>query len=136
MRNNLLAIAICGLLLGADALADDAFKKELQKLQGTWVCDQDSDIEYKLVFQGDQMTMIISKKDGSRKEERKCKITIDPTKKPKEMDWLQVLAKDVELIYELDADRLKICSSNRAGRPKDFQNKLDDVQTFKRVKKE
>src|SRR5262245_25942057 len=115
MRHCTLA-ALLAMALPAAAAPDDPVKKELEKLQGTWVVqsivfngkeiDIPKDQIPEFVIEGSSYHMT---KDGGLHGTFK----IDPTKKPKTVDRTDGGEKDqVYLgIYELDVDTLKFCSS-------------------------
>jgi uncharacterized protein (TIGR03067 family) len=121
-------LVVCALgLLGAEAKEDEA-KKELKKLQGTWVmaalewdggppAEQDvtTDARRELVIVGNTYT------EGQIKGSKRVKgfIRIDPSKKPKTMDRSRTadFKKVHGSIYELDGDRLKECSFSKAPKP-------------------
>jgi uncharacterized protein (TIGR03067 family) len=139
MKYGFLALSVFALLpLCAVQAQDDAVKKELAKLEGTW--DIVSGVErgqpsseqllknLKFVFKGNQLTFagddVMAKKVG------KIAVKIDATTTPKCIDFkLSVDAgalKDrlLEGIYEWKGDELKLCISEVAGnRPLDFEAK-------------
>jgi uncharacterized protein (TIGR03067 family) len=139
MKNGFLALSIFALLPMCAAHAqDDAVKKELAKMEGTW--DIVSGVErgepssehllknLKFVFKGNQLTFagddVMAKKVG------KIAVKIDATTTPKCIDLkLKVDAgavKDLLLegIYEFKGDELKLCISEEAGnRPLEFESK-------------
>jgi uncharacterized protein (TIGR03067 family) len=105
----------------ADDKADDA-----KQLQGTWVVDQamykdEKDAEVvkqmkavRVVFDGDTLTL--RHPPGN---EEKGGFTLDPSKKPKQID----LGDNAKGIYELDGDTLKLCwdaDAKTNGRPTKF----------------
>ncbi len=138
-------LTVC-FLLAADA-AQDA-KKELGQLEGEWTLasgERDGqalgdDIvkNAKRVFKGDETTVWLN-----GEVILKAKMTIDPTKKPKTIDYAvsegEAQGQTIRSIYELDGDKLKVCSSAPGGeRPKEFSTKEGSSQTlsvWKRVKK-
>jgi uncharacterized protein (TIGR03067 family) len=131
-----LALAV----LAADDPTKDAAKRDLEKLQGTWVLvggeekgrvlsEKDARSEQEsLVFQGDKLTIIRGEHKGSGQ------IRLDPGKKPA---WLDLFdpsdkSKANHAIYALDGDRLTICVSRKWGlnkkeeRPVKFTTKRED----------
>jgi uncharacterized protein (TIGR03067 family) len=121
MKTKLLFVAVAGLLLAADD-AKDAVKKDIEKLQGTWIAsslryngkDHDTNGKFRLqfVFKGDKVT--VESSDEVKKEYAKLTFKIDPSAKPAQVDMLitsgnQKDAK-VEGIYAIDKDELKICA--------------------------
>jgi uncharacterized protein (TIGR03067 family) len=132
MRAKTLAMAAVVFLVAA-ATADDAAKKDLDKLQGFWESveahhdgrDIGADIKLKLKFKGDEVSI-----DGTEeiiKDYSRFKIKLDPSTMPKSVD-LKVTAGDqkdtaLEGIYELKGDELKICVKIGAKeRPAKFES--------------
>jgi uncharacterized protein (TIGR03067 family) len=116
-------------LLAADKAAEAA-KKELEKLQGTWVMeslevDGQAVPEEKL-----QKTTLTIKGDKyvTKVKDRTFETTIqlDPTQKPKAIDMYFPAGTDppklAKGIYEVDGDRLKLCRHQMPGqdRPQQF----------------
>jgi len=146
MRILLTGLAICA-LVAADA-AQDAVKKELGQLQGEWTLvsgerdgqDLPEDIVKNATrnFKGDEATVTLN-----GQVILKAKITLDPSKKPKTLDYAvsegEAQGQTIKSIYELDGDKLKVCSSAPGGeRPKEFNTKDGNGQTlsvWKRAKK-
>ena len=93
-------------------------KKELAKLEGTWnVTDityngkDHSKLNINFVFKGDEV--LVEGNDKVKVEYARLKIKLDPTTKPRIFD-LTVgegvqKGNDMEGIYELKDDKLKIC---------------------------
>ena len=113
---------------------EEAAKKDLEKLQGTWICvgggfrGEETSAEdakkagHRLVISGDKFAW-----HTSLQEEPLLKgtVIIDPTKRPKTMD----MAFDREgkpavgkCVYELDGDSLKLCYGE-PERPAEFNTK-------------
>jgi uncharacterized protein (TIGR03067 family) len=117
MKRLLLVVSVMGLVAPPGLSGDDAAKKELEKLQGTWTMaalevDGKPVPEEKLkssalTIKGDKY--IIKVKDDTHE----TIIKLEPTKKPKEIDmtFTEGANKDKVLkgIYELDGDMFKIC---------------------------
>lgn len=143
------------LLIGLAAVAllptwaDDnqSVKKDLAQLQGEWAMVSGTADGFpipdamlpnsKRVCQGDELTATV----GGQLV-MKAKITVDPTKKPKTIDY-QVIDGPTEGkkhlgIYELAGDTLKSCfGAPGAERPTDFTSKPGDKRTatvWKRAK--
>jgi len=134
-----LAMAVA-LLAAAEDPTKDAAKRELEKLQGTWVLvggedkgtvlsEEDARKEkWSLVIKGDKFTMIRKKNSGI------CTIRLDPSKKPAWMDFVFTEdGKEVNhAIYALEGDRLTICFSRKSNpnspeeRPAHFTTKRAD----------
>ncbi|MFL5244599.1 MAG: TIGR03067 domain-containing protein [Gemmataceae bacterium] len=126
-----LVLALSGYLT-ADA-KDDKAKEDKQKIQGTWKLmsfevagkgDEDTKDENRvLVIEGDKITV---NNDG--KEVEKDSFTLDPSKKPKAIDFVTLSDNDKDKkrlgIYELDGDNLKICIDEKGEkRPTEFATK-------------
>jgi uncharacterized protein (TIGR03067 family) len=118
--NSLTIVAVALLLLVGIAAAvgdakQDKVKQETKLLEGTWkitaaeaggrnVEPEKLGVE-QVIFAGDR---VLLKRQG--KEVGNYAYTVDPAKKPKQMNWLE--GKDrvaVPLIYEVDGDDLKLC---------------------------
>jgi uncharacterized protein (TIGR03067 family) len=147
MRTLLVGSALC-LLLAADA-AQDAAKKDAMQLQGEWKLvsgerngqplPEDVVKSATRTFKGDESTVTVNEMVVLR-----AKITLDPSKKPKTIDYKiadgENEGKTVLGIYEVDGDTAKFCSAvpGATERPKDFSAKEGSNQTlsvWKRAKK-
>jgi uncharacterized protein (TIGR03067 family) len=118
---NWLRLLAVGLLVAGFALADDkkaddkAAKAELKKLEGAWKASSAEMAGKKLTpgqvgmekvrVKGGKMTFFTGEKE---KEVMTVEITVDPSKKPKHMEWVKGKAS-LPCIYELKGDELKIC---------------------------
>ncbi len=115
MRGKALAILAVVLLLAAD----DAVKKDQEKLQGTWETtaveyngtDQANDVKLKLVFTGKEVK--VEGSDEVENDYAKLTYKLDPTTNPRSID-ITVAAgnqKDTVLegIYEVKGDELRLC---------------------------
>lgn len=122
-----------GLLMAGDDLKDDAVKKEMAKFQGTWKFvsmevdgkqKPDEDFKkYTVVLQGDQWT--VSEGD---KIVAKVTFKLDPTKKPKMIDLIDVEKKRlIRGIYSFEGETLTVCDrgSEKGERPTAFATKPD-----------
>lgn len=136
-----------GVLIAA-AAREDA-KKDLDKMQGTWLLvsgERDgtkfTDEEIKqtrLIIRGE--TFSIPKSSVGTSQEGT--FTIDPSKKPKQMDSTQGGGPDKGKtwlgIYEVDDSTQKVCFSPPGkDRPKEFSSKPGSgqlLQVWKRAKK-
>ena len=147
MRRYLLLPFVAALLVAADK-PDDASKKDLEQLQGDWgavsttidgnrLGDDESQVVFRTIKGNEYSVSVYDKPVG------KGTLTLDATKKPKEMDSRPAnAAKDAPPllgIYELDGDTLRTCYA-LAGkeRPKDFECKKGSGHTltvWKREKK-
>jgi len=124
----------------ARAEDNEAVKKDLARLQGEWSmvsgsADGQSMPEemlkqMKRVCKGDESTTTMAGQVFM-----KAKITIDPSKKPKTIDYEMTegftKGKKQLGIYELDGDRFKSCfGAAGAERPTDFTSKPGDRRTL------
>ena len=122
------------------AAEKEAVKKDMAQLQGEWLMVSGSADGYpmpdgmigrsKRVCKGDELTVIVGGQPFM-----KAKITIDPTKKPKTIDYLMTegftKGKTQLGIYELDGDTLKSCFAGPGDeRPTDFTSKTGDHRTL------
>lgn len=135
-------------LLVADAPAGDAAKKELDKLQGTWVATAgeaggqqypDEQLKaMKFVVEGNKYTF--TTKDTAEHPE-KGTLKPDPAANPKALD-IEITdgpdqGKSQKAIYDLEGDTLKVCvASPGADRPTEMSAKPQGqgLLTFKRQK--
>lgn len=135
------------LLLAAEPPKDDV-KKDLDLLQGEWKMVSGESDGQKLsdniietgrrIMKGDETTVEIN---GNLL--MKAKITLDPSKKPKAIDYKITEGRNADKkvlgIYELDGDTVKFCfSSPDAERPTDFTAKQGSkrvLSVWKRAKK-
>jgi uncharacterized protein (TIGR03067 family) len=138
MRTLLGVIAVLA-LVGADG-APDAVKRDMTLLEGEWsmVSGEASGMSMpkEMVKEGKRVA-----KDGETtitfngRVNFKAKFTIDPTKKPKTIDYLMTegptKGKTHLGIYELDKDTVKFCfAAPGKERPTDFTGKEGSQQTF------
>ena len=135
--------------LVAAAPDEEANKKELKKLDGTWLATQTSveNDNGKLVKFTQNFRLIIRDEDrftllqkfSDEKEYKELAVgtfTIDPTKKPREMDMKYIdQGAASKCIYELEGTTLKLMGGKPGGeRPKTFDK--EKTLVFKReVKK-
>jgi uncharacterized protein (TIGR03067 family) len=130
MRNTPIAF---GFFLCAFALFAGDAATELKKLEGaTWafVAAQkggekapDEVLKFTATFAGDKMT--IESNDPAKKERKiEFAIKLDPTKDPKEIDFLKLPDKNERTlgIYKLSGDEFTFCmpDDKDAPRPKEF----------------
>jgi len=134
-----LGIGVVFLVVGEDP-TKDAAKRDLEKLQGTWVLvggeakgmvlsEEDARKEkYSLVIKGDKFSLKENKRSDTGT------IRLNPNKKPAWMDFVFTEdGKEVNhAIYSLDDDRLTICFSRKCNpnspdeRPARFTSKRED----------
>jgi uncharacterized protein (TIGR03067 family) len=139
IRNILVLGTVAVALAVAWAEDNDAVKKDLAQLQGEWVMVSGSADgrpmpeemlkQMKRVCKGDEITVMMGDQLFI-----KAKITIDPSKKPKTIDY-QMLegstkGKKQLGIYELEGDKFKSCfAAPGAERPTDFTGQPGDQRT-------
>jgi uncharacterized protein (TIGR03067 family) len=118
MKRMLLASAGVLLVLGLLGVGNaqpvtKAAKEEMAKLQGSWKVISwqaaGKDIPFgegmQLVVKGDTMAL-----RAGGKEVKAWSITVDPSRKPKAMDWIMGEEKvPLPAIYSLEGDDLRIC---------------------------
>jgi uncharacterized protein (TIGR03067 family) len=114
-------VTVVGVLVSTSAGQDKAGAGDKDKLKGTWSVtsgkkggkDVPEDLfkDIKFVFTGDKLTM-----QGKGKN-MEWTLTLDPTKKPKEMDVKFEDGKIGNGIYDLDGDTLKI-AHGEIGEPR------------------
>jgi len=112
------ALLLAGLLVGP-ATADEAGKKALESLQGTWTIEtleyngKDMSGRYKLSLVIKDGTVTVEGNKAIEKEYAKLGLKLDPSTTPKCLDLSIVLGaqKDtvMEGIYEVKGDELKLC---------------------------
>jgi uncharacterized protein (TIGR03067 family) len=150
MKLHALLVLAVGLLIGRGDRKDDASKKELETLQGTWGLvsakqdgknlPEDAVKKTKITFKNDiyvfpDASGIATSHEGI--------IKVDPSKKPKWMDSKATndAAKGkLSLgIYEIAGDDYKVCFAPPGkDRPKEFSSKPGSghiLQVWKRAKK-
>jgi uncharacterized protein (TIGR03067 family) len=133
---------------------DDAVRKDLAALEGTWVVAGKEFMGKKATK--DEIDKIAAEfemviKDGKRtlndvlfnKVVSEATLTLDPMAKPKAMDLVYTSGDQKgttdKAIYEVEGDTLKVCYPfDSAERPTEFAGKPDGnalFMTYKRVKK-
>jgi uncharacterized protein (TIGR03067 family) len=148
-----LGIALLGMLIPFEFAypQDDAVKKEQKKLQGDWQIVQSEEDglatadfivqNLKITIKGNQLTI----KGVEDLVERFGKVTmaIDPSTKPKIMDFKVVAGRDKDNrhdgIYKFKGEQLTICvtTANGGERPNEFKTKAGSnrlLVTLKRAK--
>jgi uncharacterized protein (TIGR03067 family) len=143
MRPRTLSVLLVVFLLGADA-KDDAVKKDLDKMQGTWnivslVADgkEAPARELKIIsltIKGDQSTFV----NGDKMSKGTYKL--DPSKQPKALDIVltegSAKGKTLFAIYDFEGEQLRICYHLKE-RPTAFESKTgsaNTLQVWKRAK--
>jgi uncharacterized protein (TIGR03067 family) len=144
MRRRVLLVLTVALLVAAD----DANKKDRERMQGDWVAASQV-IDGQKLGDDEAQTLFRTVKDDTytvfsfKKPVGKGTFTIDATKKPKTIDARSAAAaKDAPPllgIYEIDGDTFRACFAPPGKeRPKDFDCKADSGHTltvWKREKK-
>ncbi|MCI0457854.1 MAG: TIGR03067 domain-containing protein [Gemmataceae bacterium] len=116
-----------GLLAGSGLAQDEATKKEMKLLEGTWTVEsavRDGEDHLKrikddrVVIEGDRFTI----KHKQQQREEKTTFKVDPSKTPRTMDLTSADGnKSILAIYELKGDTLKICfGRDGKERPTEF----------------
>jgi uncharacterized protein (TIGR03067 family) len=137
----MLFLAGASLAFGGDA-KEDAIKKEMERLQGTWQLvsvetegkapSEDVIKTIRVVIAGNKHTVHV----GDQVAAKEIPFTIDPTKTPKEVTDKLPDGTEIKGIYELDGDTLKSCvAAPGKERPTAFAGKGGNtLRVFKRVK--
>jgi uncharacterized protein (TIGR03067 family) len=124
-----LVLAAAVFVVAADAPKDDATKKDLENLQGTWKVQSatragkeapaDEISKDKLTFDGNRITVF----NGNREE--KATFQLDASKKPPTIDITPDNNATKALgIYHLEGETLKLCFTKPGSeRPKEFASK-------------
>ncbi|HKS35877.1 MAG TPA: TIGR03067 domain-containing protein [Verrucomicrobiae bacterium] len=144
--NALLVIVAAFTFAGAQPEESQAVKDDMARLQGEWSMESGVADGYPIpasmlpnsrrMCKGDEITATVGEQLVM-----KAKITIDPSRKPKTIDY-QVIdgptkGKKHLGIYELDGDRFKSCfGAPDAERPTDFTSKPGDRRTSSVWKRE
>jgi uncharacterized protein (TIGR03067 family) len=149
MVKRFLTVSLLWTLAFGRCYADDAVKKELAKLEGTWTLVK-MEINGKSLLKKDEKTKLIIKdgkvtsdaKDTSKNATDLSKI-LDPSRKPKTVT-LPYEEAVFYGIYEIKGDELRVCGDGvdtareknpEARRPKAFDSKKGVLLVFKREKK-
>lgn len=140
------AVLTMTFLAVARAADDDAVKKELETFSGTWKCTS-ATIDGKELSKEDAAKITLTVKGGKYTfkgagETAEGTHTLDPSKKPKELDAVRTSGKEkgekMLAIYELTKDSYKIClAASGKARPKEFSSKKDSghrLMQFERAK--
>jgi uncharacterized protein (TIGR03067 family) len=136
-------LLLCALFFSVSARAeagDEAIKKDLAAMSGEWVMLSGTASGHpmppellngmKRICKGDETTTLMN---GA--VYLKAKITIDPSKQPKTIDYHMTdgftKGKKQLGIYEINGDTFKSCFGQPGGdRPGDFSSKPGDGRTF------
>jgi uncharacterized protein (TIGR03067 family) len=141
-----LGCLVAALTISTAGAQDDAAKKELKKLEGTWatvsieaagqkVTDADKIKTRKLTTKGEKYTLKVGD------ETVQGTIEINPTKKPKTMDVKpdsgSNKGKTLLGIYELEGDNLRICLAPPGkDRPTEFASEAGTAHQLVVYKRE
>jgi uncharacterized protein (TIGR03067 family) len=152
MRYTLFGLLVVGVLLATIASAndakDEAIKKDRKRIEGTWQItaleisgnkSKDEDVKSLTVVNGDDGTWSV-RSEGQ--EVSKGTSTVDPTKKPKTIDFTPTEGGgkgDQFLgIYQFGKNTRKLCfAPSGKDRPTEFSSTPDNqhtLVTFERVK--
>jgi RNA polymerase sigma factor (sigma-70 family) len=128
---------------------ENAIMNELEKLQGTWVMisveEHGNSVSGEGIKKKFGVTMVIkgdefNLKLAVNKSELRGRLTIDPAKEPKTMDWSALRPEDERAltpppkgIYRLEGDTFTFCYGEE--RPTDFWTKHQRMYVFKREKR-
>src|SRR4029077_12965128 len=136
MKPRTLMVLIAVTIIAADGPKDDAVKKDLDQLKGTWIATSyvkdakpapESELKMmKLTIAGDQVTFT------KGKDARKSTYKLDPAQKPKTVDIVMIdgpdKGKTLLGIYELTGDDFKLCLAILdKPRPKEFAAKPETI---------
>lgn len=124
-------VSVAALILSAPASKGDPIKAELKALEGTWElismeeegqpAPEKALKSISIVIKDDKLMVLA---DG--KVIKAYVMTLDPTKKPKTMDWkpapgAEEKGKEANGIYKLDGGQLTICLDEVGQRPTEFK---------------
>jgi uncharacterized protein (TIGR03067 family) len=147
MNLRLAFCAVTCLLIGSLASADDAAKKDLEKLQGNWVMQSSERDGKKLAedrvkaftraIKGNDYKVTFETDEGAG--ELGGTFALDTSHDPK---WIDAKMKDGAMagktmlgIFKLEGDRQTVCFAEAGrDRPKAFDSKQGTLTVWKRVK--
>lgn len=139
MRVFFSALASCVVFITVVGAQDDASKKDLDKLQGTWtIISLEVDGTKKEVKDGEQDVAIDGEKLSHNTPDGKKQGTIklDAATNPKSIDFAPAGSDNrIAGIYALDGNNLRFCIAKKGDRPTKFEGGQDLVLiTLKRAK--
>ena len=157
MVQRVLFVLLLWVLASGRSWADDAVKKELAKLDGTWTLIK-MEVDGKSLLEKDKPESKLVIKDGkvtsdakeAPKDGAQLSKVLDPSKKPKQITVPNFEGGDPKKgvtligIYEVDGDELRVCvqaveTANLKEREKERPTALDSTQgvllVFERAKK-
>lgn len=140
MKTRLALVVVIGLIVAANTADDEAVKKELKLLEGSWhaagfehngrAIPEENVQSWTLEIKGDKYTFTI----GGNSEEGTIKL--DPTKKPKTVDALPTSGAATGMmrlgIYEIKDDEAKVClaAASKEQRPTEMSSKEGSANYF------
>jgi uncharacterized protein (TIGR03067 family) len=142
MRVALLFVLGVGLVAAGDNTPGEAARKEMKKLEGTWTVEKAA-MDGKSVKDKFKEVVIAADRfivKGIGGKEEVAKYRVDPSKKPKTMDFTvpeEVQKKAVrpgQAIYELTGDTLRLCVGPPGRRPREFSDQKQILLLLKRKK--
>jgi uncharacterized protein (TIGR03067 family) len=148
MRANVLFAILFGVWFPAGKPADDASKKDLEKMQGNWVMQSSERDGRKMpaaqlknftrTVKGDSYTVAIEDEQGGR--DLGGTVTLDPSQNPKAIDAHMtdgpMKGKTMLGIYKFDSDTQTVCyAAPGLKRPTAFDSTQGTLTVWKRDKK-
>jgi uncharacterized protein (TIGR03067 family) len=144
MRIHALLLLSVGLLIATDAKNDDAAKKELKNLSGTYVMvsgeskaeklPEEGIKEAKMIIEGEKYTATFGGDTVTGT------LKVDPTKTPKEIDATDSEGKTILGIYKFEKGQFTVCFAQLdQERPKEFSVKAgtgEFIHVWKKKQKE
>ena len=137
MRSMAITLLVLLAFLGQGA-AQDGVKKEIDKLSGrnklvsvragSRMLPEELVTKERIVIKGDKFEL--------ETPSTKIKLTfkIDPSKNPKQIDFIADDMTVLKCIYELSDNKLRIAKPYGGDRPKDFDDVGDQIEAWERIK--
>jgi len=140
-----LVVLIANSLMAGEPSKQDAFKKDLDAIQGTWKivaleaggkqAPAEIVAALKLTFKGDTLTFTPGEPGFSNYTYK-----LDPSTKPASFDMTHAdgdhKGETQKGIYSLEGNHLKICLGKADSRPKEFSTTADSVQALYTLERE